>query len=120
MKFLPAKRLFTELLFPSREPGQSAAGWPIAGSNGKGNHVDTPFAKPPPVVLWKVSQISPAKERSRPRAHAQYGVARVAAVDVGYAAAELLIRARREREATVENVRVRGPMVDRHAEQSRH
>src|SRR3954452_8310454 len=113
MKFLLANRLFPVILFSFRELDQSVAGRPIIGSNGKGNHVKTPFAKPPPVVLWKVSQISRAQEQSQPRPHAQYGIAGVAADDVGYAAAKLFVRARREREAAVENVRVRGTMVDR-------
>src|SRR5437763_8003040 len=104
MKLLLANRLFPAILFPPREPGQFAPNWFRLGSNGKGNHVEAPFAKPPPVAVWKGPQVAVAQSRSWPLA--EYGVARTAADDVGHAAAEHLVSAKRGREAAIENLRI--------------
>jgi hypothetical protein len=120
MKSLPPLCLFSPNLFPPREPGQFALNWLRVGSNAKGNYVEVPFARPPPVVLWNVSQFSFAKSRPEPRAHARDGVARVTADDVGYAAAERIVFCKRGRKAAVKDLRIRGSMVDGDAEQAGH
>src|SRR6478736_5389033 len=108
MKLLLANSLSSASLFPPREPGQFARNWFHRGSNGKGNHVEAPFAKPPPEVIWKVSQIAFTQAWWRLCALAQHGVARIAANDVSHAAANDLGVGQRGREAAVEDLRVCG------------
>ena len=119
MKLLLANYLFPASLFPPREPSQFARNWHHHGSNGKGNHVETPLAKPPPVVLWKVSQIAFVQPRSWPWALAEHGVARIAADDVGDAFAKPLVVSKCRRETAIENFRVRRHILDGDAQQAR-
>src|SRR4051794_13148165 len=120
MKLLLANRHFSAFLFPPLEPGQFVRNWFRLGSNGKGNHVETPFAKPPPVVFWKNSQIAFAEARCWSRALAQHGAARVTADDVGHAAAEHVVFCECGREAAVEDLSICGSVVERDADQTGH
>ena len=63
MEDLPTAFLFPTTLFSFSGPGQFAPNWFRRGSHRKGNHVEEPFAKPPPIVLGKVWQITFAKDR---------------------------------------------------------
>lgn len=100
MKLLLANRFYSAPLLPPREPSQFPPNWFQRGSNGKGTHVETPFAKPPPVVFWKVSQVAFA-QAWRIWAIAQHGIARIAADDVGDAAAEYVVFCQCGREAAI-------------------
>src|SRR6476659_9210044 len=98
MKGLPANFHLSPTLFSFLEPSRLAPGRSSAGSNGKDNHDEAPFAKPPPIFTRDFLQNEQRKAPRRPSAIAFHGAARVARDAVDHATANRILFAIRPRQ----------------------